>query len=147
MRLMRFASARVCFLFALVAASSVGPALADRESGAWLSPSDFNWPLVAVHGVMTPDGRVLMFGSDASGYGTGDFQYEVWDPEAGLGGGHLTLQNLSLVDISCGDALTLPDSGGILIAGGANWTRSGIDNLGNASATPTPSRHAMRPAN
>jgi hypothetical protein len=93
------------FLFLSLA---FGPAEADSVSGAWLSPLEDNWPLVAVHAALTPDGRVLTFGSNSSGQATGYFQYDVWDPNEGLAGGHLTLQNMTLTDIFCSYAVIVP---------------------------------------
>ena len=45
-------------------------ALADNVNGAWDSPEKDNWPLVPVHATLTPDGRVLTFGSDSGGTAT-----------------------------------------------------------------------------
>ncbi len=94
-----------------------------------------NWPLVAVHAALTPDGRVLTFGSDSGGTATGFFIYDVWDPAAGLAGGHVTLDNLTQTDIFCGTAVTLPDGGDILIAGGAKWTGTAATDLANNKST------------
>ena len=69
-------------------------ALADPPPGAWLTHlKTDNWPLVPVHAALTPDGRVLTFGSDSGGTATGFFIYDVWDPAEGLSGGHVTLPN------------------------------------------------------
>ncbi len=106
-------------------------ALADNVGGAWVSPAADNWPLVPVHAALTSDGRVLTFGSDAAGRQTGFFAYDVWDPEEGLSGGHVTLQNMTLTDIFCSYAVMLPANGNVLIAGGDNWTGSDTTNLGN----------------
>ncbi len=100
-------------------------------NGAWLSPSADNWPFVPVHAALTPDGRVLSFGSSADGQSTGFFSYDVWDPEEGLSGGHTTLQNMTLTDIFCSYAVILPTNGSMLIAGGDNWTGTEVTNTGN----------------
>lgn len=110
---------------------STSSALADNVNGAWLSPVADNWPLVSVHAALTPDGRVLTFGSKADGQQTGYFIYDVWDPEEGLAGGHLTLQNMTLTDIFCSYAVILPTTGAVLIAGGDNWDGAKTDNRGN----------------
>ena len=110
-------------------------ALADRTNGAWLSPDEDNWPLVAVHAALTPDGRVLTFGSDSGGTATGFFIYDVWDPAAALDRGHVTMQNLSGVDIFCASTVTLPDSGDLLIAGGGEWTGTEVSDVGNKKST------------
>ncbi len=110
-------------------------AFADRTNGAWLSPEEDNWPLVPVHAALTPDGRVLTFGSDSGGTATGFFIYDVWDPAEGLSGGHVTLPNLIQTDIFCGTVVTLPESGDVLIAGGAEWTGTEVSDVGNNKST------------
>lgn len=64
----------VAFYACAIAAS---PALANSVNGAWLSPTNDNWPLVAIHAILTPDGRVLTYGSHASGKATGLFSYDI----------------------------------------------------------------------
>src|SRR5688572_23556100 len=139
-RSIRWSSRRIATLLALVvlACSSIissDSAIANRTNGAWLSPEIDNWPLVPVHAALTPDGRVLTFGSDSGGTATGFFIYDIWDPAAGLSDGHVTLQNLTETDIFCGTVVTLPDSGNLLIAGGAKWTGTQVSNVGNNKST------------
>jgi hypothetical protein len=124
----------VCVLLAChgLVASTAG---ATRTAGEWESPEADNWPLVPVHAALTPDGRVLTFGSDSGGRATGFFIYDVWDPAAGLAGGHVTLENLTQTDIFCGVTVTLPDNGDILIAGGAEWTGTEVSDVGNNRST------------
>jgi Domain of unknown function (DUF1929) len=130
---------RATFLvLALVACSSIissDSAHADRTNGAWLSPEEDNWPLVPVHAALTPDGRVLTFGSDSGGTATGFFIYDIWDPAAGLSGGHVTLPNLTETDIFCATVVTLPESGDLFIAGGAEWTGTEVSDVGNNKST------------
>ena len=113
-------------------------AFPDSVNGGWLSPVADNWPFVPVHAALTPDGRVLTFGSSSDGKPTGFFSYDVWDPEEGLAGGHTTLQNMTLTDLFCSYAVILPTNGNMLIAGGDNWT-------GTASPIPaTTTRMSLR---
>lgn len=111
------------------------PAFANDVDGDWLSPATDNWPFVAVHAALTPDGRVLTFGSNAAGDPTGLFQYDVWDPAEGLSGGHVTMQNYTLTDIFCSYAVVLPFSGDMLIAGGDNWDGAAVTKTGNDNST------------
>jgi YVTN family beta-propeller protein len=97
--------------------------------GAWSAVG--NWPLIAVHAVLMPDGRVLTYGTDGSGKQTGYFTYDVWDSQVGLGGGHLTLPNGTGTDIFCGSQLLLPNAGRVFLAGGDNWTGTNTTNTGN----------------
>jgi hypothetical protein len=119
----------------LVAHFTFQQALANDVDGGWLSPSSDNWPFVAVHAALTPDGRVLTFGSNSAGDPTGFFQYDVWDPEEGLSGGHVTLQNYTLTDIFCSYAVILPTSSDMLIAGGDNWDGAAVTKTGNDNST------------
>src|SRR5256886_17278237 len=90
------------------------------------------WPVIGIHAVLLPEGRVLTYGTDTNGRQTGFFTYDVWDPAAGLGAGHLTLPNGTGTDVFCGSQLVLPHSGaGVLLAGGDNWNGSGTTNTGN----------------
>jgi YVTN family beta-propeller protein len=102
---------------------------ADNVDGAWSSVAD--WPLIAIHAALTPDGRILTYGTDGSGKQTAYFIYDIWDPAAGLAGGHITLQNMTLTDIFCSSQIILPQSGEILISGGDNWTGTRTTNTGN----------------
>ena len=104
--------------------------LADNVRGAWSPP--FSWPLIAAHMILTPDGRILSYGTDGNGNQTGFFIYDVWDPAAGTtGGGHLTMPNISGTDIFCSSQVIMALSGDIFIAGGDNYVGGGTTNTGN----------------
>ena len=117
---------------ALLLAATVDGALADNVVGAWESPAANNWPLIAVHAALTPDGRVLTYGTWSVINGqnnpaqqTGYFKYDIWDPATGLNGVHVTLDSARQSDIFCSSQVVLPQSGSIFIAGGDNWTGTG----------------------
>ncbi len=110
-------------------------AFSNSTSGVWLSPPDNNWPLLPIHAVLLPDGRVLTYGTDSNGTTTGYFIYDVWDPAEGLSGGHLTLENMTLTDLFCSSQIVLPQNGTVLISGGDNWTGSSVTNTGNRRTT------------
>src|SRR5262245_29874852 len=94
--------------------AAAGPAArADNGVGAWTPP--VSWPLVAIHTVLMPDGRVLTYGSTATGQQTASTIYDVWDPSAGTGAGHMTLPNNTGTDIFCSSMLLLPPSGNVFI--------------------------------
>ena len=105
-------------------------AQADNVRGAW-DPQVYPWPLIPVHAVLTPDMRVMTYGTDPIGRQTGYFVYDVWDISAGLDGGHLTLDNVTATDIFCGSQLVVPQGGQIFLAGGDNWTGTQTTNTGN----------------
>ena len=119
---------RLALTLGVLAISSA--AFADNARGAWTAP--FSWPLISAHAVLTPDGRVLTYGTDGNGKQTGFFIYDVWDPSAGsTGAGHLTLPNGTSTDIFCSSQIILPQSGNIFLAGGDNFVNGNTTNTGN----------------
>lgn len=119
------------------------PIPADASTmGMWSSVK--NWPLIAIHTVLLPDGRVLTYGArKGTGQQSGLFDYDVWNPVAGFGdNSHLTLQNNTAVDLFCSAQLVLPQKdAGVVIIGGDNWNpalKNGAgdtENYGNDSST------------
>jgi Domain of unknown function (DUF1929) len=98
------------------APASTVPQFGDPVRGSFSPVVD--WPLVGIHAVLTPAGKVLSYGTDANGVQTGLYVYDVWDPALGLGAdSHTTLSNTTEVDIFCSSQLLLPD-GTIEIYGG-----------------------------
>lgn len=99
-----------------VGALTALPASGDPVKGTFSPVVD--WPLVGIHAVLTPDGRVLTYGTSDTGLRTGYYIYDVWDPQLGLGSqSHTTLPNGSEVDIFCNAQLLLPN-GNIEMWGG-----------------------------
>ena len=90
------------------------------------------WPLIAVHGVLTADGRVVSYGSKTDGMQTGYFVYDVWSP---ADDSHLTLSNTTGTDIFCSSQLMLPSGDAIVISGGDNWTGTATTNTGNKNSS------------
>ncbi|MBL8327360.1 MAG: DUF1929 domain-containing protein [Rubrivivax sp.] len=119
--------------------ASSGPA----AQGLWQGIGP--WPIIAVHMTLLPDGRVLTFGSNAAGFQTGSFEYDVWDPAGGLQGGHTTLLNTTGNDLFCSGQLLLPSTGQVFIAGGDTWFGGpSAGNSGNREITLfTPSNNQM----
>lgn len=114
---------------ACAALASALTASANNVSGAW-SPVK-PWPVIAVHAVLMPDGRVLTYGTKTSGQQTAIDTYDVWDPSEGLDAGHSTLPNTTGTDLFCSSQLVLPGGNQVFIAGGDNWTGSSTTNTGN----------------
>lgn len=106
------------------------PIPADANLNGMWSPV-YDWPLVAVHSVLMPDGRVMTYGTNTDGKQTGYFVYDLWDSTGAPNTGHLTLPNGSGTDIFCSSQLLLPQSGDVFIAGGDNWTGTSTTNTGN----------------
>ncbi len=120
--LSRVAAVAAFFLAAL-------PAGANNTVGAWSTVKP--WPLIPLHAVLMPDGRVLSYGTTGTGQQTGIFIYDVWDPAAGLDAGHTTLPNTTGTDLFCSSQVVLPAGGQVFIAGGDNWTGASTTNTGN----------------
>ncbi|HEU4353334.1 MAG TPA: hypothetical protein VFR66_15810 [Burkholderiales bacterium] len=79
-------------MFAGKAAAPIGPIPLDAHlKGMWSPVAP--WPVIGIHAVLLPEGRVPTYGTDTNGRQTGLFTYDVGDPAAGLDGGHLTLPN------------------------------------------------------
>lgn len=87
-----------------------------------------SWPLIAIHAVLLPDGRVMSYGTDGQGNQTGQFIYDVWNPTQGTAAAsHLTLPNTTGTDVFCSGQILLPASGAVLLTGGdktVNGTRN-----------------------
>src|SRR5262245_28156551 len=62
------------------------------------------WPLIAVHGVLTSDGRVVSYGTKADGTQTGFFIYDIWNP---ADDSHMTVANGTGTDIFCSSQVML----------------------------------------
>jgi len=101
-----------------------------NSKGVWGPVTD--WPLIAVHGVLTSDGRVLSYGTKADGTQTGLFIYDIWNP---ADDSHMTLANGSGTDIFCSSQVMLPGGDAIVISGGDNWTGTATTNTGNNNST------------
>ena len=100
---------------------------ADAPTKGMFGPVQ-DWPLIPLHVVLTPDGRVMSYGTKSDGTQTAFFIYNVWDPSDGS---HLTLANGTATDIFCSSQLVLPGGGAVVINGGDNWTGTGTTNTGN----------------
>jgi len=92
------------------------PQFGDPDRGSFSPVVD--WPLIGIHAILTPDGKVLSYGTDAKGIQTGYYIYDVWDPTMGLGAdSHTTLPNHTQVDLFCSSQILMPD-GTIELYGG-----------------------------
>ena len=131
-RLRALAGGASCLLSTLLTSAAVwaGPATV----GNWGPLSA--WPLVAVHAVLLPDGKVLSYGSRADGRQSANFEISVWDNTGNPGTGHMVFPNGTGVDMFCSSQLLLPPTSPtstpqVFVAGGDNWTGTGVTNTGN----------------
>ncbi|MGJ7521504.1 galactose oxidase-like domain-containing protein [Variovorax sp. LT1P1] len=87
-----------------------------REAGTkglWSAPE--TWPINAIHAVLTPDGKVMTYGTSPSGVQGAPLYYDVWNPVTKA---HALLQQTTGTDLFCNAQLVLPVSGQVLLAGG-----------------------------
>jgi hypothetical protein len=77
----------------------------------------FDWPLIGIHSIVTQDGKLLSFGTDLSGNQGSAMYHDLWDPVTGT---HTTLNHHmdTPTDIFCANAIIVPGTDKILIAGG-----------------------------
>ena len=95
-------------------------------AGRWSNP--FNWPVQAVHALMTPQGHIMSYGFKN---GSGNlFDYDVWNPELGTAdSSHTTFASDQGVFSFCNASVVMPGNGNILMPGG---TKLNSDNAGVA---------------
>ena len=87
------------------AADTVGP----DQTGQW--GSLMNWPTVAMHGEMLPDGNILTWGDSGEGFSD---TAVVWDPTTNI----LTSKPDPFANPACGGNNALPDGRIITVGGG-----------------------------
>lgn len=98
-------------------------ASAELTSGGPLAAAEgafgpaFPFPLIPIHLIMLPDGRLLAYGSDEKGRQTAQLHYAVYDPEA-QGYPFLVLPNTTNTDLFCSTQTLLPQDGRVMLAGG-----------------------------
>jgi hypothetical protein len=89
-----------------------------RSSGAF-GPV-FDWPIIPIHAILLPDGRVLSYGTDQAGQQGGQLKYDVWDPSLGRSpSAHLLLDNTTATDLFCDSQALIPATGQALLVGGS----------------------------
>jgi len=77
------------------------------------------WPIIAIHVILLPDGRVLSYGSTLAGAQGAMLNYDVWNPSLGTGANaHLILPNTTPTDIFCSGQSVMWQNGDVLITGG-----------------------------
>ncbi len=74
------------------------------------------WPVMPIHSIVLPDGRVLSYGTRGNGTQTAYYEYDVWNPSTGL---HSVLPNQTATDIFCSSHVLLLN-GDVEIYGGDN---------------------------
>ena len=89
----------------------VDPSLST--SGSWSGV--FSWPLIGIQSLLTPDGKILSYGTDQAGLQGAYKIYDVWDPITNT---HTTLPNKTFTDEFCAAAEIIPQTGDVILTGG-----------------------------
>ena len=93
------------------------------------------WPIIPIHVVLLPDGRVMSYGTNETGQQGAQLVYDVWDPTQGtVSSSHMTLPNSTSTDIFCSGQSMMWGSGLTLITGG-DLTVNGVRNFSNNHTT------------
>jgi hypothetical protein len=86
------------------------------------------WPIIPIHAVLLPDGRVMNYGTDQNGQQGAQLIYDIWDPTLGTDiSAHTVLPNTTGTDIFCSSQSVML-SGAVLITGG-DLTINGVRNF------------------
>lgn len=90
------------------------PSSGSSVAGAWSGVLD--WPVMPIHSVLAPDGKVITWGLQ-SGSGPGSHFYDVWDPSLGTGSGSHSLSPNPTESLFCSGHV-LAANGDVLVFGG-----------------------------
>jgi hypothetical protein len=106
----------------------------DAQSNGVFGPP-VTWPIIGLHAVLLPDGRVMNYGTNEQGQQGAQFVYDVWNPALGTDiTAHTVLPNTTGTDIFCSGLSVMAGSGEVLMVGG-DLTINGQRNYSNNSAT------------
>jgi hypothetical protein len=105
------------------------------------------WPIIGLHEILLPDGRVLNYGTNTTAQNT--LVYDVWTPSLGFGSdAHSLLPNTTKTDIFCGFQSLMTATGQVLITGGdvdtAKMNRT--NNSNNHVNIFSPQQNTMQPS-
>src|SRR3984893_16213382 len=84
-----------------------------HQVGSWSAV--FPWPLIGLHCIMTPDGKILTYGTDPSGVQSGLHILDIWDPATNT---HTIIDNTTHTDEFCSVGMIVPETGQVMISGG-----------------------------
>ena len=102
------------------------------------------WPIIPIHAVLLPDGRVMNYGTNASGQQGAQLIYDIWNPKLGTGSGaHLVLPNTTKTDIFCGSQ-SLMMSGDVLTSGGDLTVNGAGNSAQNATTIFSPTANSIK---
>lgn len=109
-------------------------------NGMW-SPT-FAWPMNGLHSIVLPTGKVLTYGTDASGNTQDGRTMDIWDPALGFGANsHKTTFDAARVNSFCGTATFLAN-GKLMVSGGNSPRDSGLFSPADSTIATSPFRLA-----
>ncbi|MBC7531892.1 MAG: DUF1929 domain-containing protein [Oligoflexus sp.] len=76
-----------------------------------------NWPVIPIHSVLLPSGKVLSYGTDDKGVQGAELYFDLWTPTLNSNA-HQSLPNSLATDVFCGSPIVIPMSGDVLMPGG-----------------------------
>ena len=78
------------------------------------------WPIIAIHMILLPDGRIMSYGTDELGNQGAGLLYSVWNPTLGTDAtSQLMLANTTPTDLFCSGQSVMWTTGDVLITGGS----------------------------
>ena len=109
-----------------------------NQKGMW--GALYDWPLIPIHSVLMPDGRVLTYGSKPDGSSSALFAVDVWDNQGNPDQGHLLVANGTGNDLFCGSQLLLPPADlssapNVMMVGGDAYTGTQSSFIGIKGST------------
>ncbi|MEZ5657897.1 MAG: hypothetical protein R3E83_05055 [Burkholderiaceae bacterium] len=118
------------------------PSADAPQRGMWLAP--MNWPLLAIHASLLPDGRVVSFGTPNGGTSQSGRIFDIWDPTSGTGrAAHWQSPNAVGVDSFCASAAWI-GAGRLMVAGGNVDRATSVLEVGSNTSTNAASLSAGR---
>jgi len=130
-------------LAAAAGASSAIPAGGPSASTGGVFGAPISWPVIPIHVVLLPDGRVMSYGTNAAGAQGAELIYDVWDPSLGTGtSAHTVLPNATNTDIFC-SAQSLMLTGDVLTSGGDLTVNDKRNSANNHTEIFTPSDNTL----
>jgi hypothetical protein len=129
----------------MMAAPANAPAGGPDAQTMGVFGAPVTWPIIGLHAVLLPDGRVMSYGTDERGNQGAQFVYDIWNPGLGTDtAAHMVLPNTTSTDIFCAGQSLIAGSGEVLIVGGSQ-TINGVRNFSNdRTEIFSPTTNALR---
>jgi hypothetical protein len=120
-----------------------GPDAASK--GAFGTP--ITWPILAVHAVLLPDGRVLSYGPAYAEPFKPQLVYDIWDPALGTEtASHFVMPNTTGTELFCNAQSVMGRTGEVLLSGGDQTINGKINFSHNRTAVFSPVTNTIRSA-